>query len=62
MKRHLLTIGIIISCVLSAKGQFTMSGKIEYERKVNIYAQMAEMDPNPWMEKMKAQIPKFNSS
>jgi GLPGLI family protein len=53
---------IILLAGIGAKAQFTTMGKIEYERKVNIYAQMAEMDPNPWMEKMKEKIPKFNSS
>jgi len=62
MKQILLTLNILILANWAAKAQFTTTGKIEYERRVNIYAQMAEMDENPWMEKMKAQIPKFNSS
>lgn len=55
---------IILTVLLSftAKAQFTLYGKIEYERKVNIYAQMAEMDNNEWFERMKSQIPKFMSS
>jgi GLPGLI family protein len=61
MKRlHLI---IILTCgFVAAKAQFTLSGKIEYERKVNIYAQMAEMDNNEWFEKIKAMVPKFMSS
>ena len=62
IKRRLLTLNILLLIAVAANAQYTSVGKIEYERKVNIYAQMAEMDENPWMEKMKAQIPKFNSS
>jgi len=62
MKRILLILNILLTAAFTTKAQYTTMGKIEYERKVNIYAQMAEMDENPWMEKMKAQIPKFNTS
>ena len=64
MKRYFLTISIIL-CAVAANAQFTTAGKIEYERKVNIYAQMKEMEedgPNPFLEQMKSKIPKFNSS
>jgi GLPGLI family protein len=47
---------------LSAGAQHTMTGKIEFERRVNVHAQMEEMDENDWMEKIKAQMPKFSSS
>lgn len=61
MKKLLATLSILIS-MLPAKAQYTLAGKIEFERKVNIYAQMEEMGENPWFERMKSQIPKFNSS
>jgi GLPGLI family protein len=62
MKQLLLTIATVFAGVLAANAQFTTVGKIEYERKVNVLAQMAEMDDNPFFEKIKSQIPKFNSS
>ena len=62
MKKLFLVQLIVFCLALNAGAQFTITGKIEYERKVNIYAQMAEMDNNEWFEKLKAQIPKFSSS
>ena len=62
MKRIFLTFYLLLFALCAAHAQFTMTGKIEYERKVNIHAQMAEMDENPYFEKVKSQIPKFNSS
>jgi GLPGLI family protein len=62
MKKILLTINIIICVAALCKGQYTTCGKIEYERKINIYAQMGEMEENEWFEKLKSQIPKFSSS
>lgn len=61
MKKILLA-AIAAASFVSAKAQYTLSGKIEFERKVNIYAQMAEMEDNPWFEKVKSQIPKFMNS
>lgn len=62
MKRLFLIPVFLLITVTALKAQFTTTGKIEYERKVNIYAQMAEMDNNEWFERLKAQIPKFSSS
>jgi GLPGLI family protein len=45
--------------------QYTSAGKIEYERKVNIHRQIDDMmeDGNrSWMDKVKAQMPKFNTT
>jgi GLPGLI family protein len=62
MKKHTLTALLIFSLLVSAKGQYTLTGKIEYERKMNVYAQMEEMDESDWLNKIKAQVPKFNST
>lgn len=61
MKRYLL-LYIFILAAKVAGAQHTLAGRIEYERRVNMHAQMAEMEGNAWVEKMKAQLPKFNSS
>lgn len=50
---------------LPGRAQVTLSGKIEFERRVNMHAQLKEMEeagPNPFMEQMKARMPKFSSS
>ena len=65
MKSILLTTGIFFCAMLAAHAQFTTAGKIEYERRVNIYAQMKEMEEdggNPFIEQMKSRIPKYNST
>ena len=60
----ILIVLIAILTSVGARAQYTVAGKIEFERKVNIHAQMAELDAeeNQWFEKMKSQIPKFNTS
>ena len=65
MKQFFLTIGISLSLFATANAQFTAAGKIEYERRVNVYAQLKEMEEegaNPFIEQMKSKIPKFNST
>jgi GLPGLI family protein len=62
MKRFLLFFSCSFLSLSALHAQFTTAGKIEYERKVNIYAQIAEMENNEWFEKLKAQIPKFSST
>ena len=66
MKQVFFIASILFCTAISACAQYTMAGKIEYERKVNIHAQMKEMEEeqgsNPMMEQMKSRIPKFNSS
>jgi GLPGLI family protein len=62
MKRLALFLTGLLIGSFTGRAQFTTTGKIEYERKVNIHAQMEEMEDNGWFEKIKAQVPKFNSS
>lgn len=64
MRRIIITAVVLIASV-TANAQFTAQGKIEYERKVNIHRQMEDMmydDNKTWLEKMKAQMPKFSST
>ena len=62
MKRHTLTTTLIFYLFASARGQYTTAGKIEYERKINVYAEMENMDESEWLDKIKSQIPKFSST
>lgn len=59
MKSIILLIVTIVLALPAAQAQHTLAGKIEFERKMNIYAQMEEMEDNSWFEKLKSQIPKF---
>ncbi|WP_161499288.1 GLPGLI family protein [Flavipsychrobacter stenotrophus] len=62
MKSLLIILHIVLLSAMSAKAQFITSGKIEYERKINIHAQMEEMEDNEWIQKIKSQMPKFTSA
>jgi len=62
MKKVSIILSFILICATIASAQYTTYAKIEYERKVNIYAQMEEMGENEWFDRMKSQIPKFSST
>jgi GLPGLI family protein len=62
MRKHTILLIVLTIIACRATAQHTYYGKIEFERKVNMHAQMAEMEGNAWVEKMKAQMPKFNST
>jgi GLPGLI family protein len=62
-----LAMKMILTCLLvmvymATYGQYTMSGKIEYEKKVNSHARMKDYgdDNNSWYERMKSEVPKFS--
>lgn len=61
MKKIVILISILM-CGLAANAQFILGGKIAYERKVNLHAQMEEMEDNEWFARIKAQLPKFMNS
>jgi Protein of unknown function (Porph_ging). len=61
MKQILLFICCLIACT-TAQAQYTMQGKIEYERKTNLHRRMDDMieeDDNTWLEKARTHAPKF---
>jgi GLPGLI family protein len=65
MKKLILLNILLALFVIQASAQHTYWGTIEYERKVNMHAQMEEMEKmenNTWVEKLKAQMPKFNTT
>lgn len=55
----LLSILFLLSGI--CQGQYTMQGKIEYERKVSLHRTLDNMDEDDkrWYEKFRSQIPKF---
>lgn len=59
---------IIISCLFattSLKSQnaiFLSQGRIEFERKVNLYAQVDDEDDDTWKDLMKKMMPKFKTT
>ena len=62
MKQLLLLFSL--TATVAASGQYTLSGKIEYEKKISVHAVMKDYgdDNNSWYEKFKATTPKFNST
>lgn len=61
MKNLSLFILLVLACS-GAYAQYTTQGKIEFERKTNLYRQIDDMDDEDkrWVEKFKSQLPKFN--
>jgi GLPGLI family protein len=63
--KQLLTSALLVLLAITAHGQHTWMGRIEYERKINMHAQLEEMEKmenNSWVDKIKQQLPKFSSS
>jgi GLPGLI family protein len=61
MKRLLLILSMLLS-VAGAQAQYTTVGKIEYERKMNVYAQISDYgDEGDWIAAFKASNPQFKS-
>ena len=58
MKLFTLMLSLALLCHCSLYAQYTMQGKIEYERKVNVHAQLGD-EQGEWAEQMRAQVPKF---
>jgi GLPGLI family protein len=59
-KRFLFTLKAILFAAIAAKAQYTTVGKIEYERKINVYAQFKDMEWDEWLERVKATTPQFS--
>src|SRR5581483_6524816 len=64
MKKFFNTIIIFASLLLAVKTKaqntiFLSQGRIEFERKVNLWAQIDEQDDNDWKELMKKTRPQF---
>jgi GLPGLI family protein len=65
MKRLLFISHLIICLATAAHAQYTTAGKIEYERKTNMWAQISEYSDdgdNEWIQNYKATNPQFKSS
>ncbi len=63
MKHILITISTIL-LTISANAQYTVQGKIEYEKKVNLQRIMDDLDEEQkeWMERFRSQLPKFTTT
>ncbi|MBN9483335.1 MAG: hypothetical protein BGO70_12710 [Bacteroidetes bacterium 43-93] len=59
--KKIILISTILLAALKSDAQFTMQGKIEYEKKVNMQRVLDNLDDEQkrWMENFKSQIPKF---
>ena len=65
MKRSFFILNFILLITAGARAQYTIAGKIEYERKMNVFAQMADWgddgQENEWIANYKATNPQFRS-
>ena len=64
MKRLLIIILFALVSAVGSKAQYTLCGKIEYERKTNVHAVLkanSDGDEDSWFEQIKAAAPKFKS-
>ncbi len=66
MKQFLLLIIFIPCMALCGRAQYTLAGKIEYEKKTNVHALLQDGNDdesdNSWLERMKSTVPKFSSA
>ncbi len=67
MKRAILILNLILLMAMAVHAQYTTAGKIEYERKTNVWARYAEYadedeGDNEWLQNFKATTPQFKSS
>ena len=63
MRQCILILNFILFFSVAAMAQYTTVGKIEYERKMNVYAQIddyGDMDAD-WVASIKASTPQFKS-
>jgi len=61
MKRILiLTYCCIFTCLIQAQETFILSGKIEFEKKVNLHKQLEENDM--WTDALKKTLPQYQTS
>lgn len=62
MKCFITLLALTIFTSVQLRAQYLFTGKIEYERKMNVHAQMEEMEENEWFQQIKSKLPKFSSS
>lgn len=56
-KTCVLLLCLLLAAVPDLSAQFTMQGRIEYERKMNLHRPFENED---WFERFKSQVPRFN--
>ena len=59
--RSFISAILLVVASIQAQAQFTMQGRIEYERKVNLLRQYDDED-NEWFQRVKSELPKFRIS
>ena len=65
MKRYILILQVILLSAGNAQAQYTLSGKIEYEKKTNVHAVLkdnSDGDNDTWYQEVLAKAPKFKST
>ena len=65
MKRYLIICYVVLWVPICARAQYTIAGKIEFERKINLYAQIMEYatdEDKDWIDRFKASNPQFKNT
>ncbi len=65
MTRYILLLNTFLFTAIAARAQYTLSGKIEYEKKTNVHAVFKdnrEDENDSWYQDLVAKAPKFKST
>jgi GLPGLI family protein len=63
MMRQLMIILSLLLCMTpGVHAQYTLTGKIEYERKINVWGIVADYNEKNWLENVKSSTPQFHTS
>ena len=55
----ILAVNLWMLTSLTAKEQFIVKGKIEFEKRVNLYKQIENEEDNEWREMLKKMMPEI---
>lgn len=62
MRKHIFNIVLLLCVCGAARGQYTLAGKIEFERKINVWGIIADYNEKEWLENVKASSKQFHVS
>src|ERR1700744_1047126 len=63
--KSIIILALLFFCVKKSEAQnaiFLSQGRIEFERKISLWAQIDEVEDNAWKEQMKKSWPQFKSN
>lgn len=64
--RGLILFTVMLVCCTGLRAQYTLAGKIEYEKKMNVHAilkdEVSDESDNSWYERVRSSTPKFTTT